>query len=378
MTAGQGWSHEETSLNERARDDRSHRALLAHLRHELRTPLNAIIGYSEMLLEDVQDEGLEDLISDLQRVHAAGNQLLILVNEILDPDQLEAGLARLDLEAFGATLRHELRTPLNAVIGYIEMLVEDAQDQGDEAIVSDLQRIHHAGQRFLALIDDVVRFSAAQTAEADAGLEALAPAQDASAMVKHVVRSIRSLAQDAAAREAGQPGSILVVDDNETNRDLLAHHLERQGHAVTLAQDGRQALEMVGAHPYDLVLLDIMMPEVNGYEVLQRLKGNPDWRDIPVIMISGLDAWTAGCVASRWGPRTIYPSPSTRCCCGPGPRPAWRKSYSATKRSSTCATQPWWPTPRPTSRHRPLTRRISPESPPARMNWAAWRASFSA
>jgi DNA-binding response OmpR family regulator/class 3 adenylate cyclase len=290
-------------------DDRSHRALLAHLRHELRTPLNAVIGYSEMLLEDVEDDGPESLIPDLQRVHAAGNQLLNLVNEILDPEKLEADLTGLDLETFGASLRHEMRTPLSAVIGYSEMLIEDAQDEGHQEIVPDLERIHQAGQRFLALIDDVVRFSAAQTTEADAGLETLAPAPNASAMVQDVVSSIRSMDEDAAARKPVQPGSILIVDDNETNRDLLARYLERQGHAVTLAQDGRQALELVGGQPFDLVLLDIMMPEVNGYEVLQRLKSHPKWHDIPVIMISALDEMDSVVRCIEMGAEDYLPKP---------------------------------------------------------------------
>jgi len=121
-------------------DVRAQRAILANLRHELRTPLNAIIGYSEMLIEDDQ----ADLSPNLTKVHAAGNQLLTLVNDILDPAGIEIGQLELDLEALGAQLRHELHTPLNAVIGYSEMLLEDAQDLGLKALIGDLQRIHAA------------------------------------------------------------------------------------------------------------------------------------------------------------------------------------------------------------------------------------------
>jgi CheY-like chemotaxis protein/HAMP domain-containing protein len=82
---------------------------------------------------------------------------------------------------------------------------------------------------------------------------------------------------------------LLIVDDNEINRDVLARQLGRQGHATAVAQNGRRALEMVRAREFDLILLDIMMPEMSGYEMLGHLKADARLRDIPVIMISALD-----------------------------------------------------------------------------------------
>jgi adenylate cyclase len=87
----------------------------------------------------------------------------------------------------------------------------------------------------------------------------------------------------------GDEGSVLVVDDNEVNRDLLARRLQRQGHVVTVAEDGLQALELMRSEPFDLVLLDIMMPQMNGYQVLENLKADEKLRYIPVIMISAVD-----------------------------------------------------------------------------------------
>ncbi len=86
-----------------------------------------------------------------------------------------------------------------------------------------------------------------------------------------------------------EPGHLLVVDDNRVNRLLLVHGLEQEGHEVAWAENGRQALEMLQARPYDLVLLDIEMPELNGFQVLEALLANPDLRDIPVIMTSASD-----------------------------------------------------------------------------------------
>ena len=88
---------------------------------------------------------------------------------------------------------------------------------------------------------------------------------------------------------ASQPGTILVVDDNRMNRLLLARGLEDEGHTVVFAEDGREALELLGRQDFDLMLLDVLMPELDGYEVLAKLKLDPHLREIPVVMTSALD-----------------------------------------------------------------------------------------
>jgi len=82
---------------------------------------------------------------------------------------------------------------------------------------------------------------------------------------------------------------ILVVDDNEMNRDLLSRRLKRQGHEVLIANDGFAALEILNSHRVDLVLLDIMMPNLDGYQVLEKMKADKYLTDLPVIMITGVD-----------------------------------------------------------------------------------------
>jgi signal transduction histidine kinase len=84
-------------------------------------------------------------------------------------------------------------------------------------------------------------------------------------------------------------GSILVVDDNEVNRQMLSQHVAQLGHHVTAANNGRRALALLQAGPFDLVLLDVLMPEMDGFAALERIKADGRLREIPVIMISGLD-----------------------------------------------------------------------------------------
>ncbi len=86
-----------------------------------------------------------------------------------------------------------------------------------------------------------------------------------------------------------EPGKLLVVDDNRVNRLLLIHGLEQEGHEVAWAENGRQALDMLSSRPFDLVLLDIEMPVMNGFQVLEALLADPTYRDLPVIMTSASD-----------------------------------------------------------------------------------------
>jgi phosphoserine phosphatase RsbU/P len=91
---------------------------------------------------------------------------------------------------------------------------------------------------------------------------------------------------------------LLLVDDNELNRDMLARRVRQQGYTFDMAENGREALEKLSTTSYDLVLLDIMMPEVDGYAVLQQAKADPALRHIPIIMISAIDEIesTARCI----------------------------------------------------------------------------------
>ncbi len=88
---------------------------------------------------------------------------------------------------------------------------------------------------------------------------------------------------------ASQQYSLLVVDDNEMNRDILGRRLQRQGYRVTMAVDGRQALEFIREETFDLVLLDIMLPVMNGYEVLEEMRADQALSQIPVIITTALD-----------------------------------------------------------------------------------------
>ena len=247
----------------------------ASLKHELRTPLNHIIGYSEMLLEEAQDQGHDVFIADLQRIHAAGRRLLVVIDDLFDP--AKSGGGKLD----ESVLQHEIRTPLNQIIGYAEMLQEEASDHGQVAVIPDLQKIHRAARHLLELV--FTRFASGPD-------RSDRPDEGAAVFVRPDFSTGADFPVELSATLLPvEPGSLLVVDDNEPNRDMLARRLERLGHRVARAENGREALEKIRAEPFDVVLLDIQMPVMNGYQVLEELKADPVLRALPVIVLSASD-----------------------------------------------------------------------------------------
>ncbi|CAN5627369.1 SpoIIE family protein phosphatase [soil metagenome] len=182
-----------------------------------------------------------------------------------------------------ANIRHDLRTPINHILGYSELLEEDLIDQGIKG-GEDLKKIQGAARTLLELIGS--RLSDENLSSiATLGLPLDNPPNTAAPPA--AVTEAPSAAESLAV--ARIPGHILVVDDNEENRTVLARRLERQGHTTAQAVNGREALEMVSATHFDLVLLDVIMPEVDGYTTLLRMKEDTVLRHIPVIMISALD-----------------------------------------------------------------------------------------
>ncbi len=244
----------------------------ANLNHELRTPLNHIIGYCEMLIEQAQEDGLEVFIADLDRIHSAGERLLAVIDDLCDPvpsRKIDEGM-----------MHHEVRTPLNQVIGYAEMLEEQAKELGQDSFIPDLQKVHAAGRHLLDLI--LENFASTQF---DAG-----PAEsEAITFTRHQALAREPTKKGEIVAAPIQTASLLVVDDNELNRDMLTRRLERLGYKVSCAENGSEALKKISTESFDLLLLDIVMPVMDGFEVLEKLKGEPALREIPVIVLSASD-----------------------------------------------------------------------------------------
>lgn len=227
---------------------------VAELRHELRTPLNLIIGYSEMLLEDAEDavhrRGLEAVLQGGRDVLEQINGRLATSCNAISGPELE--------QLFAA-----LRAPQARIVAAATELLGAAPDPQFER---DLHRIRSAAERLLT----VELPSPGGSSAAAVSLSETTQSHQAPVMTEH-------------------PARILVVDDQEDNRAVLERRLRRQGHTVQSASGGHAALALLARERVDLVLLDVLMPDLDGYAVLERLKAQSATRDIPVIMISALD-----------------------------------------------------------------------------------------
>jgi class 3 adenylate cyclase len=274
------------------------RARLSVVWQDLVTPVRAMAGYQELIVEQARALGLVDVLPYFEKVLASAGILAGLVDGLLAPEAQSSADAEA-LAGMQARLRHDLRTPLNAIIGYSEMAEEDlAGSTGTDALLADIARLLAEARSLLGRIDAIVDFSRTGAAEAAGG--------DAGAVVAGLLRTLRSAPDALRSTEVGR---ILVVDDNESNRDLLERRLVHEGHAVVTVESGRKALEALAASGFDLVLLDLLMPDMNGLETLQRMKADEQLHGIPVIMISGLSETEAVMRCIEAGAEDYLPKP---------------------------------------------------------------------
>ena len=255
-------------------------ALISKARHNLKNPVNAILGFSEMLIEDCEDEGFEDILPDLKKIHDSGKEILKIIEESLSDSNVE--LSGEKISEIGRKMEISLRTPINTVIGYSEMLQEDADDIELDTFSEDLDKIIKSGKALTSEIDKVISFNPNKFVEKK---------DQSFGAIKSVLTSIQPLAKDEETKIV--TGSILVVDDNKNNTTLLKKRLQKIGNNVATANDGIEALNKVNDYEFDLVLLDIIMPNMNGYEVLEFLKKDKRYYEIPIIMLSSMDDLTS-------------------------------------------------------------------------------------
>lgn len=237
--------------------------LVATMRRNLGATIAQVLGYTEVLQEQAEELGRETFLPDLQRIYQAGKNLADLVAELVTPSATQ--LDEVDFPR----LRFEIRSSLNHTIGYVEMLQERAYELDQRGFLPDLDKAHGTCRQLLAQLE-----AAAQPSDAEPGLTNGAPTEPEMAVAGETARGL---------------GTLLVVDDNIQNRDLLGRHLRSLGYRVVHAGSGPAAMERIRADTFDLILLDVVMPGMGGYEVLQWLKADALLRDIPVVMISAMN-----------------------------------------------------------------------------------------
>jgi signal transduction histidine kinase/DNA-binding response OmpR family regulator len=333
-------------------------AFLANMSHELRTPMNAILGYSEMLMEDAEDQGQEDFLPDLQKIHVAGKHLLGLINDILDLSKIEAGKMDLYLESFDvAGMINDVASTLKPLVdkNANTLQVHLAPDLG--AMHADMTKVRQSLFNLLsnaskftekgtitldaeALVKDGARWIAFRVADTGIGMTpeqldklfqpfvqadvstsrkyggtglgmtitqlfvkmmggemnvASEPGAGTTFTILLPAEVKAPLPAEVPPPEAAEPiflpgvNTVLVVEDDPGARDLLARFLTKEGYRVETAAGGEAGLRLARELHPDIITLDVMLPDKDGWAVLSDLKADPELADIPVVMLTIVD-----------------------------------------------------------------------------------------
>ncbi len=323
---------------------------LANMSHELRTPLSAVIGYSEMVQEELEDLGEAGLIGDMKKIESNARHLLGLINDVLDISKIEADRIEIFAEDFDvASVVREVAGSVEGLIGKKgNALVLDLAEGLGRAhtdvtklrqclinLLSNAAKFTENGRIILAVAraGDTLRFAVSDTgigmnadqvgklferfAQADAsttrrfggtGLGLAITRAFADMLGGAITVESRqgegttfTLTLPLRYQESGTPdpdeagavvgdrNTILVVDDDAATRDLLARFLEREGFSVAVAEDGRRGLELARSLRPRAVLLDVTMPQMDGWAVLRTLRAEPEIGATPIVMVTVLD-----------------------------------------------------------------------------------------
>ncbi len=230
-----------------------------------------------MLLDEEKVCCCTRVLGDLRTIEASAKRLATMIDDVLGPARLMGDGPLPDEVAKG--LNHDLRSLLTIILGYADELKRGLRKAFLDDYAAETDKIRSLGRRALALVDSTVTHL--RSPEGDLGFD------DVQTYLDRLDGDEDSPASDDTECPAAEPGRVLVAEDNKAIRDLLCDLLRHQGHEVVAAGDGIDALQAIHSRPFDLLLTDIEMPRVNGFQVLEHLKGDPELRDIPVIVISG-------------------------------------------------------------------------------------------
>jgi PAS domain S-box-containing protein len=327
-------------------------AFLASMSHELRTPLNAIIGYGEMVQEEAAEIGAASLVPDLQKIHAAGRHLLGLINDVLDLSKIEAGKMELYLETFDVpTMAEEVANTVRPMIEKngnrlsVDVAPEAGTMHADMTkvrqslfnLLSNAAKFTKDGEVSLSVRGDAneVVFRVSDTGigitpeqqqkvfepfiQAEAGisrnfggtglglaltmhfarfmggdLSVESEQGKGSTFSIRIPRAVKDPTTNKPVSRERDPsvqvkGTVLVIDDDPTARDLVERLLIKEGFRAETASSGPEGLEMARRLRPTVITLDVMMPQMDGWTVLETLKNDPELCDIPVVMLTIVD-----------------------------------------------------------------------------------------
>lgn len=253
--------------------------VLTQIKQDFTTPVDAISDYINLIIDgsDIYDDEITD---EFQNIKKSAKTLRVNFNDAF-VEYAESKRKSINNDEEASILRHDLRTPLNGIIGYSEILLEDYEDDIDKNHSEDINHVIGLAKEVEGAISRFVDFL-------KDGSESSEQAKE-NENAENLFSSLGKIDYKLEIIDEIKDSKILVVDDIKTNCDVLKRRLENNNFNVEVSMSGKDALAKISESQFDLILLDVLMPEVNGLEVLIKIREQYSADKLPVIMVSSFD-----------------------------------------------------------------------------------------
>ncbi len=277
--------------------------VLTQIKQDFITPANAIFDYVDMV-EKILNEADLDSEDEIEQIKSSCSKLIDQYEvAFVQNTGVNADSSKKSAEEY-SELRHNLRTPLNAIIGYSEILMEDYEDDLEEGTLEDFQQIINLARETETAIENFVDYIRG---------ESIDPKDDSSSnqleTAEALFKSLGDIEYSITLADEIKESDILIVDDNVTNCEVLQRRLSMQGLSCRTAYDGNTAISEVFKKTPDLILLDVILPDINGLELLKTFRKEHNAESLPVIMVSAFNDVDSISKCIQLGAQDYLPKP---------------------------------------------------------------------
>jgi len=277
--------------------------VLTQIKQDFITPANAIFDYVDMVEKILNDAELKS-DDEIEQIKSSCSKLIDQYEvAFVQNTGANADSSKKSAEEY-SELRHNLRTPLNAIIGYSEILMEDYEDDLEETTLEDFQQIINLARETETAIENFVDYIRGESIDPKNN-NSSNQLESAEALFK----SLGDIEYSISLGDEIKESDILIVDDNVTNCEVLQRRLSMQGLTCRTAYDGNTAIAEVFKKTPDLILLDVILPDINGLELLKTFRKEHNSESLPVIMVSAFNDVDSISKCIQLGAQDYLPKP---------------------------------------------------------------------